>query len=98
MVEKNHLNLTGPYLRYDVEIHPTDTFKAMEKLIEKGLVRSIGLSNFNSAQITDILEKCKIKPAVNQVECHPFLNQAELLHFCKENGVVVTAYREVKEN
>ena len=81
-----------------METHPTDTFKAMEKLVEKGLVRSIGVSNFNSAQISDIIEKCKIRPAANQVECHPFLNQDKLLKFCKEKDIVLTAYREVKEN
>ena len=79
--------------RYDLDTHPTDTFKAMEKLVEKGLVRSIGVSNFNSAQMSDIMEKCGTKIATNQVECHAFLNQAKLLQFCKDKGIVLTAYR-----
>lgn len=45
---------------YDEETHPTDTYLALEKLVEKGLVKSIGLSNFNSEQIQDILDKCKV--------------------------------------
>ena len=49
----------------------------MEKLVEKGLVKSIGLSNFNSEQIADILARGNIKPVTNQVECHPHLNQVE---------------------
>jgi len=79
-------------VRFDVDTHPSETFKAMEKLVEKGLVRSIGVSNFNSEQISDILEKCKIRPAANQVECHAYLNQAKLLKFCKDKDVVLTAY------
>ena len=48
----------------------------------------LGLSNFNSEQVDDIIEKGRIKPAVNQVECHPYLNQAELMEHCKKKGVV----------
>merc|ERR1711862_461360 len=55
-------------------------------------VKDIGLSNFNSVQIQDILDKGKIKPATNQVECHPYFNQEKLNNFCKEKGFVLTAF------
>jgi len=79
-------------VRYDTEVDYVDTWIAMEKLVEKGLCRAIGLSNFNSEQITRILEKGKIKPVANQVECHPYLNQSKLLSFCAERDIVLTAY------
>jgi len=69
-----------------------ETWKAMEKCVELGLVRSIGLSNFNSKQTQHVLDGCKIKPAVNQVECHPYLNQTKLIKFCQDNGIAITAY------
>ncbi|XP_024134603.1 aldo-keto reductase family 1 member A1-B isoform X1 [Oryzias melastigma] len=68
------------------------TWAAMEKLVEKGLVRSIGLSNFNSRQVDDILSVASIKPMVLQVESHPYLAQVELLAHCRDRGLVMTAY------
>jgi len=79
-------------LRYDFSIHPTDTWLAMEKLVNLGLVKSIGLSNFNSEQIKDIMNKGSIKPVMNQVECHPYLGQEKLLKFCEDQGIKITAY------
>jgi len=69
-----------------------ETWKAMEKCVELGLVRSIGLSNFNSKQVQHVLDGCTIKPAVNQIECHPYLNQAKLIAFCRERDIAITAY------
>lgn len=69
-----------------------DTWRAMEGLVAKGLVKSIGVSNFNSEQVQRVLTEGSIKPVTNQVECGPTLNQIELTKFCKDRGVTVTAY------
>ena len=60
--------------------------------MKEGLVRSIGVSNFNSKQLQEVLDACSIKPAVNQVELHPYLSQEKLTEFCKERGIAMTAY------
>jgi len=69
-----------------------DTWKEMEKLVDQGLAKSIGLSNFNSEQLERVLANARIKPATNQVECHPYLNQKKLVEFCTSKGVTITAY------
>ncbi|KAI9360986.1 NADP-dependent oxidoreductase domain-containing protein [Pilaira anomala] len=77
------LDLTTDYL---------DTYAAMENLIELGKARAIGVSNFNIDKIDRLLKNCKIPPAVNQVELHPYFSQPDLVEFCQKNGVHVTAY------
>ncbi|VEN39847.1 unnamed protein product [Callosobruchus maculatus] len=69
-----------------------DTWKIMEDICRKGLAKSIGVSNFNKRQITRLLENAKIKPVVNQVECHPYLNQKKLTAFCKSKGIEIVGY------
>lgn len=64
----------------------------MENLVRIGLVRSIGISNFNSEQIDRVLAVAQIKPVVNQVECSPVLNQQKLKEFCKKRDIYITAY------
>ncbi|CAB0000061.1 unnamed protein product [Nesidiocoris tenuis] len=73
----------------------TDTWRVLETAVEKGLVRSIGVSNFNRAQIEDILRIARIKPVVNQVECHPYLNQSKLLDYCRSQDIALSGYRVI---
>ncbi|XP_022120141.2 uncharacterized protein LOC110996654 [Pieris rapae] len=69
-----------------------DAWFGLEKLVKKGLVRRVGVSNFNSAQIDRILDKGRIKPVVNQVECHPYLTQYRLDEFCQSRDVKLSCY------
>ncbi|PKA52140.1 Aldo-keto reductase family 4 member C10 [Apostasia shenzhenica] len=68
------------------------TWKAMESLVETGLVRAIGVSDFSIQQISELLQFAKFIPAVNQVELHPFWRQKELVRFCQQNGIHVSAH------
>jgi len=69
-----------------------DTYKMMEKCVELGLTKHIGISNFNIKQLEEILKACKIRPAVLQCECHPFLSQESLISFCQKNQIAFTAF------
>jgi diketogulonate reductase-like aldo/keto reductase len=69
-----------------------ETWRAMEKLVELKLVKSIGVANFTRPMLDSLLSYAEIKPVVNQVEMHPYLSQVELLKYCKQKGIVVTAY------
>ena len=64
----------------------------MEKCVELGLTKHIGISNFNVQLICDMLCYCNIKPACNQIELHPYLQQPELVDFCKKYDITVVAY------
>jgi len=67
------------------------TLAAMERLHEEGTVRNVGVSNFSRYQLMFARRVCDVPIAVNQVEFHPWLYQADLLEHCEENDVVVTA-------
>lgn len=74
------------------DIDYLETWRGMEIVHGKGLARNIGVSNFNSEQISRLLENCKIRPLINQVECHPYLTQQKLSKFCKDKNIIITAY------
>nr|MBI1230806.1 hypothetical protein [Cytophagales bacterium] len=74
------------------EVPLSATWAAMEKTVGQGLARHIGVSNFNVAKLKEILSVAKIRPEVNQVELHPFLQQESLCAFCEKNRVFMTAY------
>jgi len=69
-----------------------ETWEAMETLLDAGLVKAIGVSNFSAPMLMDLLTYAKVKPAVNQVEIHPYNQQGRLIEFCRHYDIVVTAY------
>ncbi|KAF6987230.1 hypothetical protein CFC21_004890 [Triticum aestivum] len=68
------------------------TWGAMEKLHHAGKARAIGVSNFSSKKLGDLLSVARVPPAVNQVECHPGWQQTKLHNFCQSTGVHLSAY------
>ncbi|KAG6615359.1 putative aldehyde reductase [Phytophthora cinnamomi] len=69
-----------------------ETWRALEELQEQGILKDIGVSNFGEAHLEKLLKTAKVKPAVNQVELHPWLMRPTLVKFCKENGIQLEAY------
>ena len=79
-------------IHWPVKNHYIDTWRALEKLYNEGLVRAIGVSNFNKHHLQDIFTESDIIPAVNQVEFHPNFVQNELFSFCDSNGIRLEAW------
>ncbi|EFJ47366.1 hypothetical protein VOLCADRAFT_92170, partial [Volvox carteri f. nagariensis] len=79
---------TGPRVVPPLE----DTWAAMEQLVDKGLVRTIGVSNFSVKKLEGIMAIARIKPAVVQVEAHPYWRNEALLSWCRQRGIHLTAY------
>src|SRR5579871_2923688 len=77
---------------YDRDVTLLDTWKAMESLVDRGTCRAIGLSDITLEGLKPIYEAARIKPAVVQVESHPYLPEHELLDFCNKNGIVLLAF------
>jgi len=76
----------------DLGIPFTETWAAIEKLLDTGKVKAIGVSNLSVKNLQILLKTAKIKPAVNQVEMHPHQVQPELFEFCRKEGIVLAAY------
>lgn len=74
------------------EVPLTDTWRGMEQAKEQGLARHIGVSNFNAKQLTELIEGGTVVPEMNQVELHPYLQQSQLVTFCENRGIHLTAY------
>jgi alcohol dehydrogenase (NADP+) len=77
---------------YDKGVTLLDTWRAMESLVDHGRCRAIGLSDISLNELIPIYESARIKPAVVQVESHPYLPETELLEFCKAKGIVLLAF------
>lgn len=70
-----------------------DSWETLSELVEEGKVRSLGVSNYGEKHIKELVEsRPRVKPVVNQIECHPFFAQRELREACEREGIVVQAY------
>jgi diketogulonate reductase-like aldo/keto reductase len=77
---------------YDEGVTLLDTWNAMERLVENGACRAIGVSDFTLERLEEIVRSARIMPAVVQVEAHPYHPQWELLDLCKQHGIVMLAF------
>ena len=69
-----------------------DVWPKMESLVEKGLTRGIGCSNYNVQSLLNLLSFCKIKPVVNEIELHPYYFSENLIKFCNKENIAIIAY------
>ena len=90
-----------PTGKYYQSMRPVDNFRMvpinefwpkMEKLVEKGLTKSIGVSNYNAQALCNLLSICKIKPVANEIEFHPYFYQKDLKDFCDKVNIAVISY------
>ncbi|RHX95688.1 aldo/keto reductase [Leptospira yasudae] len=79
-------------IHFPVTSKRNDSWKELEKAYHDKLCKSIGVSNYTIAHLTELLKEAKITPAVNQVEFHPFLNQVDLFEYCKKHKIQLEAY------
>jgi alcohol dehydrogenase (NADP+) len=77
---------------YDKGVTLADTWRAMENLVHQGRCKAIGLSDVGVGDVLAIYEAARIKPAVVQVESHPYLPENELLEVCEQRGIVFLAF------
>jgi diketogulonate reductase-like aldo/keto reductase len=82
---------------HQVDVH-TESWDAMQQLVGMGIVRSIGVANYNVVQLKQTMEKAVIKPAVNQIESNVLLQQQDIVTFCQDQGIVVTAHTPLGGN
>lgn len=75
-----------------VKVPLSETWAGMEELVRDGLVKNIGVCNFGTSLLRDLLSYAEIPPAVLQVESHPYLTQDKLLRFCQQEGIAYTAF------
>lgn len=83
---------TGPDFISLEEIPLIETWEAMQECAKAGLTKHTGVSNFSISKLEDLASKSESVPAVNQVECHPFLPQEELFSYCKGKGIQLVGY------
>ncbi|XP_021353519.1 aldose reductase-like [Mizuhopecten yessoensis] len=79
-------------LDHDGRVDLEGVWKEMEKLVDEGKAKSIGISNFNAAQVERIMKCARIKPVVNQVECHAYFPQTKLEAVLKKDNILIMAF------
>jgi len=80
----------NPLIKISVEY--LETWKELEKLKESGRAKHVGVSNFTVNQLTDLVSQCKIKPEVHQIEIHPNNIQPDMIKYCNDQNIMITAY------
>ncbi|PWY86078.1 aldo-keto reductase [Aspergillus heteromorphus CBS 117.55] len=80
------------------DVPVSETWKALEKLVDAGKVRSIGVSNFTVEKINELLKTARIPPAANQIEAHPYLLQPKLTQYLKDKNILPVAYSPLGNN
>jgi len=75
-----------------IKVPYADTWKAMEELVDAGLVKKIGVCNLTTGSLRDVLSYARIKPEVLQVELHPYLTQDTLIRYCQGEDIAITAF------
>ncbi len=99
-LEKSLKNLGTDYvelllLHFPVTETRARAWELMEEAYEEGKAKAIGVSNYTIRHLEELLAACKVKPMVNQVELHVFLQQPELVEYCQKNDIVVEAYSPI---
>ena len=79
-------------MKPDTQASLRETWQTLEKLVDAGKIKHIGVSNYNEAEVKELLSYARIRPAVNQIELHPRLPQTQLVKYCQSNDICVTAY------
>jgi diketogulonate reductase-like aldo/keto reductase len=77
---------------YDSGVTLVETWRALERLVDEGKCGAIGLSNVNLEKLKEVVDAARIKPAVVEVESHPYLPEWELLDYCRQQGIVLLAF------
>ncbi len=77
---------------YDRTVTLIETWRALERLVDQGYCKAIGLSDISLEKLREVVAAARIKPAVVQVESHPYLPEWDLFDFCHENGIVLLAF------
>jgi methylglyoxal/glyoxal reductase len=94
-LEMDYLDLY--LIHWPVEGKYNDTWKALERLYNEGLVKSIGVSNFHPHHLEDLMKNGKEKPVLNQIELHPRLNQEKIREFCASHNIAIEAWSPIAQ-